>query len=218
MSDWIGRLEGRLLAVYAHLIERTCRLEVHGWEHVERARASGRPLLFAAWHGGNHLLFPIMKARLDLSRMVLVVAGDERQPVLESFARGLGLTPFAIAMQEDTMSGARSLMRLIRELRRAKLSYINPDGPDGPARVAKRGVAFIATRAEAQILPIAAASPGAYRLKRWDRYSLPFPLARIITVVGEGLPTRPEMDHTRLLADLSERMSAVRDQAEALAR
>ena len=148
MSDWIGSLEGRLLALYARLVQRTCRLETHGWEHAERALAADKPVLFAAWHGGNHLIYPLFKAHFDLSKLVLVVAGDHRKAILEGMARGLGATPFAIAMNEDSLSGARSLLSLIHELRRRRLSYINPDGPDGPARTPKRGVAFIATRAQ----------------------------------------------------------------------
>lgn len=196
------------MACYAKLLARTVRITTEGEHHLQEALATGQPLLFAVWHGQTHLLYPMMRTRLDLKRMVLMVVDDQRRHVLESFARAIDVRPFPIGIANDSVAGARNMLKLVRLLREGRYSYITPDGPDGPARVAKPGVAFLAARARALVLPLGSYSAGAHRLRRWDRYALPLPFARIHVAVRPAQSLNRADEPEPFLKRLSEELDA----------
>ena len=214
----IHRIEGLLLALYARIINRTAPLTIESWEHVTQAIAADRPILFAAWHGQQHLLLALAETHLDTSKFVFIVVGDHRQQVLESFTARIGATSIPISMDDNSFAGARNLIELINELRKGRYSLIAPDGPDGPPRIPKRGTAFIAIRAQALIIPFAAYSPFAYRLRRWDRYSLPLPFTRIYCSVRPPISVSRDTDLDLLLEQVTREINAANEQAEAMAK
>jgi len=212
----LQQVEGRFLAAYAKLLARTSRLVTSGDQYLDQALATGRPLLFAVWHGQTHLLYPLIRGRIDLSRMVLMVVDDDRRHVLESFARAIKLDPYPIGKADNSMAGARNMIHLVRLLQDGRSSYITPDGPDGPARVAKPGVAFLASRAGALVLPIASHSPGAYHLRRWDRYALPLPFGRIYVAMRPPMSLDRGGDEPAFLQKLEHELDAALELAEAM--
>jgi hypothetical protein len=202
------------LGLYARLLAATVHFELDGEQYLAAARASGRPLLLAAWHGQTHLLYPLIRGWIDPSRLVMMVVGDERAAVLRQFARTVAIPAYPVSMDDLSMSGARNLMRLIQRLRQGADSYMTPDGPDGPSRQAKAGTIFLAQRAEALLVPIGAYGRPAFHLRRWDRYALPLPFSRVTAVV------RPPFVAERgtRTADLLQRLSREMNQAQELAR
>lgn len=214
MNNAIMRMEGRALAAYAILLMKTCRTDVKGWEYIADTLDDGPPCIFAGWHGQTHMYFPFVKDRLELSRLAMVVVADHREVVLSTFGRTIGGQIYPISMEDTTLTAARRMIELTKALKAGKFSYITPDGPDGPPRVAKEGVAFLATRVEARLIPVGAYCRTCYRLKRWDRYALPLPFSRIRLVVGEPIQATRDMDRTQLLVELSRRMTEVLEEAE----
>jgi hypothetical protein len=214
----IDRIKGLILAFYARIIQRTAPLTIEGWEHVSKAFAADKPILFVAWHGQQHLLFALVGTHVDLSEFAFIIVGDHRQQVLESFATRVGAISIPISMEDDSFAGARNLIELIIKLRKGKYSLIAPDGPDGPPRIPKPGTAFIAIRAQAQIIPFAAYCPYAYRLRRWDRYSLPLPFARIYCSVRPPIPVSRDADPEILLKQVTREINAANEHAEAMAK
>jgi len=214
----IHQIEGKILALYARIINRTASLTIEGWEHVTQAIAADRPILFTAWHGQQHLLFTLAETHLDISKFALIIVGDHRQQVLESFATSIGVITIPISMEDSSFAGARNLIALINKLRKGKYSMIAPDGPDGPPRIPKRGTAFIAIRAEALIIPFAAYSPHAYRIRRWDRYYLPLPFAHIYCSVRPPIPVSRDADSEILLEQVTSEINNANEHAEAMAK
>ncbi|TET35437.1 MAG: hypothetical protein E3J69_05110 [Anaerolineales bacterium] len=214
----IDRIKGLILAFYARIIQRTAPLTIEGWEHVSKAFAADNPILFTVWHGQQHLLFALAETYLDTSKFVLIVVGDHRQQVLESFAASIGVSTIPISMDDNSFAGARSLIELINELRKGRYSLIAPDGPDGPPRIPKRGTAFIANRAQALVIPLAAYSPFAYRLRRWDRYSLPLPFARIYCSVRPPFLVSRDADLDLLLEQITGEINIANERAEAMSK
>ena len=214
MNTTIARLEGRALAAYAEILWKTCRVDIEGWNLAADILEGASPFIFAAWHGQTHLLFPFIKGRLDLSRLAMIVVADHREDVLSTFARVIGAQTYPISMSDTTLAGARRLIELIQALQAGKFSYITPDGPDGPPRVAKEGVAFLAARLEARLIPIGAYCRTCFRLRRWDRYSLPLPYSRIRVAIGKPIRASRDMDQRQLLRELSQQMDAALMEAE----
>ena len=214
----IHLIEGQILALYARIINRTTPLTIEGWEHVTQAIAADRPILFSMWHGQQHLIFTLAETHMDTSKFVSIIVGDHRQQVLESFAASIGISTIPISMDDNSFAGARNLIELINELRKGRYLLIAPDGPDGPPRIPKRGTAFIAIRAQALIIPFAAYSPHAYRLRRWDRCSLPLPFARIYCSIRPPISVSRDADLELLLEQVTKEINAANEQAEAMAK
>lgn len=204
VSQW----EGKALALYGSLIRASARFTVSGYEHLEQAARGTRPTILAAWHGQTHLLLGYLSGVIDLSRFVIIVPDDHRRQVLETFARCIGGSAFAVAMSDETFAGARRLLQLIRAMSERGFCYINPDGPDGPARVPKPGIAFIAEKAGAQILPVGADARPCLRQRRWDRYIMPLPFARVSIAFRPLIPAEGRSATSTWMDRVSQELTA----------
>lgn len=216
MNARLARLSGTSLYLLSRLIHATCPQEIAGLDTFRTAVASGRPLVLAAWHGMTMMLVTTLLDELEPGRLTLPFPDDWRGVTLSTFVGKMGMQAFPMNLKaEESFSAARQLSHLIRLVRQGNLCYINPDGSDGPAYVPKPGVAFIARKAQAQILPLGAYARHAYRLNRWDTYTIPYPFARISVCVGQPLEAPPEGDLAPFLETLTDRLHRASAQARA---
>lgn len=220
MSQWgpaWRAIQGNFLYVYSRLLTRTARIRVEGWENLERARDTGQPVLWSLWHGQVMAFVTFGKRYLDARDFVAIMVGDDRGDTLGTFAQRLGGDTFRVDMTGNPFAAGRAVLRVIQAMRSGKQSVIAPDGPDGPAFVPKPGVAFLAIKAEAMILPVGIWVRPAVSLRRWDRYLLPLPFARYHAVIGEPLPAMRHADRDELLGKISASLHGVRTRAQILA-
>jgi len=181
-----NRLLGRGLYTVAKITEATGRYQSEGTELLVEAMASDRPLILTSWHGMTMMLAGFLMSRIDLGKLVLLMPDDWRGETLQVWATLLGTQPFPMNLQGDqTMSSARQLVRLLKILRRGNNCFMSPDGPDGPSQVIKPGVAFLAEKSKAIVIPSAGYARHGYRLNRWDRYVVPYPYSRMSVVFGQ---------------------------------
>jgi len=212
------RFQGWGLSTYAGLVWRTARYQIEGQEYVGQVHTAGRPLIIAAWHGMTMMLGGYVAAQDDPAQYVMIVPDDSRGAVLIAWARRLGATPFTISMEANSMVAARRLLALIRQMKQGKSLVLNPDGPGGPSHEPKGGVAFIARKARALIVPAGAFTATGYRIPRWDRYVVPFPFSRITVVFGEPLDVSPGADLEQTRVVIRERLNEMERAAEELYR
>ena len=208
---------GEWVYLYHWLTMRTATWYVEGKANVTGARANGRPLLFTFWHGQTPLFIMYGHRFMDPSRFSLVVVGDERQDVLARLAMRIGATPHAVDMQGNPVAAGRATLQVIKALKQGRDSLIAPDGPDGPAYELKAGVAFLAQKAEANIMPVGVWTRQAYQRKRWDHYMIPYPFARIHMVFGRPILVNKNDDSTALLAQITKALHEARTRAQELA-
>ncbi len=215
-SAW-RTLQGNGLFLYARAVSLTARFHIEGWEHVEQARQAGRPLLWSMWHGQLMGFVAFGDRHLDPRQFVAVMVGDERGDTLGMLAKRLGGTTFRVDMAGNPVAAGRAVLRVIQAMQSGKQSIIAPDGPDGPAFVPKAGVAFLARKARANLLPIGAWTRSAIQLKRWDRYLLPLPFSRFHIAIGAPIAVERSDDQERLLLQVQAALHQVRTRAQVLA-
>ena len=179
--------------------------------------ATGRPLIFANWHGQTHLFYSAFADHFDLGDVYMIMVGDDRQGVLGYFAHYAKALALPVSMDDSSMATASNLRNIIKKLAPGKFSYISPDGPDGPARVAKPGVAFMARQAKALIMPVGNASRRALHINRWDQYWLPLPYDRIYTVCEPAIEAPRGVPRKEVLAQLTEALNRADARAKILA-
>jgi lysophospholipid acyltransferase (LPLAT)-like uncharacterized protein len=219
ITAW-NRIQGLGLSTYAALVWRTSRYHGVGVEHLDTALASGRPTIFATWHGMTMAGFGFLpRHRADDFQLVAIVPDDHRGAVLSTWLRRTGVEPFVISMEAESMVAARRLLALIRKLtREGKALGLNPDGPDGPSHVPKDGVFFVAQKSNALVIPSAAYTGTCFHIPRWDRYIVPFPFSRITMAFGEPFEIPPGELTDAVRDDLRDRLTATEQAAERIHR
>jgi lysophospholipid acyltransferase (LPLAT)-like uncharacterized protein len=214
MSTIVERIAGKGLAVYAELLSKTCQVVIDGFEGITDILEGSAPIIFSSWHGQTHMLLPAFRNHLDFSRMAMIVVEDQREAVLSSFGDAIGAQLFPMIRSDTTLAGARRMIALMQALKAGKFAYITPDGPDGPYKVSKEGVVFLAARLGAWLIPLGAYCRPCYRIRRWDRYTLPLPYSRIRVVVGQPMRVSRDDERQQILSELSQRMDAAMADAE----
>ena len=207
------QLQGEALFAYTQLVTRTARFEVEGWEHVRAARETGRPLMWTLWHGQVMNYLVVGDRHLDAASFVAVTVGDTRGDTLGKVAERLGGKPVLVDMQGNPVAAGRAVIRVIQAMKAGKQTLIAPDGPDGPAFEPKGGVAVLAKKAEAALLPLGIYTPHAYRLNRWDRYQVPYPFARLYVAIGAPLLVSRDAEQEVLLEEISALLHHMRERA-----
>ncbi len=216
MTSFRDKLSGNALYWLSQIARRSGRYQVSGLEYLQAAQTSGKPLVFATWHGMTMMLVGFFANQYDLSKLVLLMPDDWRGEALQVFANKLGAEPFPMDLKgEANMATARRLAALVRQVKAGKDAYITPDGPEGPAYVIKPGVAYIAQKAKAIILPLGAYARHGYRLNRWDRYTIPYPFSRISVVVGEPMMVEKGVELTAVTRTLTDKLHRITAQAAA---
>lgn len=217
LESWWHNVEGEALFYYHRLVSRTLQWRVEGRANITIARASQRPLLWAYWHEQVSPFIMYGDRFIGGENFCVVIVGDVRSEILGQLGVRLGAETFGIDMQGNPMAAGRSLLRVIQAMRRGKQSMLAPDGPDGPAFVPKPGVAYLARKAEAAVIPVGITAKPAYRLPRWDRYQVPLPFATLHAVFGPPILPARNADDATLLTEISTSLTEVREKSQQLA-
>ncbi len=220
MSDlregWL-KLQGEGLYAYTRLVTKTSRWQFAGKPNLTMAKSSGRPIMFCLWHG-QLMPFTAFGVRFERADSFAAVAvGDERSTILGTMATRMGAETFAVDMGGNPVAAGRNVLLVIKAMKAGRNSFIAPDGPDGPPYVPKRGIAKIARKAEAAIMPVGLWTRQAFQMRRWDRYLVPLPFARIHMVFEEPIMVSKKMDRDALLAQVTAAMHRARTAAQILA-
>ncbi|GJM42261.1 MAG: hypothetical protein DHS20C20_25430 [Ardenticatenaceae bacterium] len=180
------QLAGNAMALYHSLLARTVRWQIEGQANITKAKASKRPILWLFWHEQVSIFVTYGLRFVGAPKFAIItLGGDPRGDVLSNFAATMGAVPYGVDMQGNPMAAGRSVLRIIEAMKGGMDSFLAPDGPAGPAFEPKPGASFLARKAEAAVIPVGGFTKAGYALRRWDRYLVPFPFARLRLVFGE---------------------------------
>ncbi len=161
------------------LLALTWRVQRTGDQGFARQR-SNDPWIVAMWHGRMLTLMPLRHHK-NRGIGVLVSPSDDgeiAQKALRSFR-------YAIVRGSLSRGGARALREMHELLAANGQLVVTPDGPRGPRHAINVGIAWLARATGAPILPVGVAVDRAWRLRSWDRFTIPKPFARIRVHYGD---------------------------------
>jgi len=190
------------------VISRTWRVRVVNGEYVRELRRTGRPFIFALWHGQ---LLPLLWHHRGEGVLVLISEHRDGELVARA-AQSLG---YGLIRGSSTHGAERALISLVRELQGGHEGAITPDGPRGPAKTFAPGALIAAQRSDTFILPVAASADRAWRLRSWDRFMIPKPFARL--TVAYGAPTKVLATTSRAAAEEGGRFERLLNEAVEIA-
>lgn len=175
---WRTRLAIGAGALVIRLLASTWRLRVLRGDIIETMRAQKKPILIVLWHG--QMLPALWKHRGE--GIAILISEHRDGEIITRIAESLGLR----AVRGSTSrGGTRALLEMARELSSGRECAVTPDGPRGPAREFAPGALVAAQRSGAGIVAIGSHASSAWRLRSWDRFSIPKPFARV-TIAYRG--------------------------------
>jgi len=172
-----------LFELVSRLLFASCRVTVHGSEHLAACVAPGKGFVAAFWHYSVFCIIE-MQRRSGREWVAMVSGSDDAEYV----ARLLGRRGCEIVRASRGKSGVVKAMRgMIDSMDKGKAAAIVADGSQGPARVAQAGAVLLASRTGRPILPVVAAADRCIVFRSWDRTMLPKPFARLEIWQGEPI-------------------------------
>ena len=179
------RLGMPLLKGLIRLLWATCRKRyVRGSDVVERM-IEGGVWAPAYWH--QHT-FCCLNMTVDWLRRGFragfIISASVDGDVPARIARDWGATVVRGSAKHTNALAMRDIQQAMRQ----GASIVSAaDGPLGPCYVFKPGVVLMARIGNAPLVPMSCAADRYWTLRRWDRFMLPKPFARVALAVGEPL-------------------------------
>lgn len=190
----------------------TLRIELVGYQHIERAYAAGRRCIFSFWHCA--MIGVVWWAR---NRGIVVMNstnfdGQWTRKVIERLG-------FGTAQGSSTRGGLEALMIMTKRLEEGRDAAFTIDGPRGPRFVAKPGPAMLARRTGDPIIAFHVAYSRARTFeKTWDRFQLPLPFSRVIIAIAPPIYVPPNADRSTVeeaQAQMQRELDRTRESADA---
>jgi lysophospholipid acyltransferase (LPLAT)-like uncharacterized protein len=190
----------------------TCRLTLHGGEHMDRLKAAGTAVIGSFWHYG--VLFVLYFFR-DESGVAMVSASRDGEYISRIVER-LGNESVRGSRKKG---GMQAIMKLIRAVRDGRNAILVADGSQGPARIVQAGTLMLASKTGAPVLPLLWSCNRYKRFGSWDGTALPLPFSRIDFFYGVPLLVPPTLTDEQLeeyRLELEKRLNDLYAQAWAL--
>lgn len=175
------------------LLTSTYRIEkILGEEHMAPFIAGEAVCAPAYWHQHHIVGSSLIRAWIQRGlKACFLISGSVDGDVPERIARGWGAE---VIRGSANQSGALALRDQQRMMKNGYSIVTTADGPRGPQHEFKAGTVLMARVAGVPIVPIGCAADRAWYLeKRWDRFMIPKPFARIVIAVGEPVPVPREL-------------------------
>jgi lysophospholipid acyltransferase (LPLAT)-like uncharacterized protein len=183
----------------------TWKVQLIGEEHVERARAQYGGHMMALWHGRMIVGLPHHAHR----HWSVLVSQSGDGDISQRLLRGFG---YSVIRGSSSSGGSRALREMLTVLRRGEVLIITPDGPRGPRHSVNPGLAWMARATGYPVVPLGFGVDRAWRMRSWDRFTIPKPGARITMVYGEPVHVPREAsdaDLARTTEELQKRLLEV---------
>lgn len=194
------------------LLHWTTRIESRGVRNLRAALDSGRPVVFATWHGAI-LSTLICRRSVSIPRLLTMVSRSRDGELATRVAGPLGGDFVRASSSKGATAGVLEFRRAMarRDEAGAPAAVHFLDGPRGPRRKAKPGIVHLARAAGALVVPVEFGASRFVAARSWDRHLIPFPFSRIVMNFGAPLDFGVEDDD-----ELARRRSRARRGADGL--
>jgi lysophospholipid acyltransferase (LPLAT)-like uncharacterized protein len=183
------RLAPALARGYIRLLLGTTRSTLEGDQEGQVLLQSKEPVIFAVWHCQLLACLYLAKVFCRLKPPLVLMASPSRDgEFIAEVARGLGFLVFPGSRRKG---GFQALQQMAACMQQGYSAGLTTDGSRGPARVAQKGVLYLARATQTPIVPLAVANSRKITLNTWDRFEVPLPFGRSALVTGAPLWVSP---------------------------
>jgi lysophospholipid acyltransferase (LPLAT)-like uncharacterized protein len=178
----IGILGKWILWVWA----KSTRMTVLGEDRYNELREQNKPVIILVWHG-KIFIAPYFFRRRGI--MPLVSPSEDGEIIAQIVARW----GYKVLRGSSSHSIIRAWGEMRTELKRGGEVIIVPDGPRGPSQKMKPGALKLAQETGAYLVPFTFTSSRKKNLDSWDRFLIPKPFSKVVTIYGEPFSVRPDL-------------------------
>lgn len=199
-----------VIATGIRVLLRPAALEVRHEEHFTDTLSKHGKAILGGWH--ENILFGACRYRGTNFHAIASESFDGEIAV--RVMRQLGMN----AVRGSSSNGPTTVLRrLIKAVELADVVGLAVDGPRGPRRIAKPGIAILASRTGIPIIPNAFAVSHGWCLNSWDRMLIPKPFSKMVCLYGEPIPAPPKGSKSAIAEttlDLESRLNELQDSLE----
>jgi lysophospholipid acyltransferase (LPLAT)-like uncharacterized protein len=190
----------------------TCRVTIHGQEHMDRLKAKKAPVIGSFWHYGVLYILYFFRGESGVAMVSASRDGEYVSRIVEKLGN-------QTVRGSRKKGGMQAIIKLIRAVREGHNAILVADGSQGPARVVQAGSLMLASHTGAPVLPMAWSCNRYKRFGSWDGTALPLPFSRIDFFYAPPLQVPPDLKDNDLEGyrlELENRLNALYAQAWAL--
>lgn len=197
------------------LLRSSCKVQVHGLEHLPRnSQGKLAPFAMALWH--QNLIAAVLaeSGRMSFATMV---SRSKDGDAMAYVVQALGHTPARGSARRGPRDkgGGQALEALIEQIRAGRAAGITVDGPTGPAHKVKAGIVDMAAATGVPIIPYLAIADRYWSFNSWDRIRLPKPFSTIHAYYGPPVPQPEAFDASQRRALRDAIAAAMEEQEQA---
>lgn len=185
-----------------HLIGRTARFEVEGWEHHEQVTQTGGLPIYNFWHDRIFLTTYWWRSR----RIVVMTSRSFDGEYIARFIQRFG---YGAVRGSSTRGGVGAVIEMARLMRSGCTTAFTIDGPTGPPRIAKMGSVLLAKKTGHPVLPVTMALRRYWTVPSWDNFQIPKPFTRAKIYVAPPIYVPADANEAQLEARRDELQRAL---------
>jgi len=195
-----------LLYLMLHLYYFLLKWKSQGMEQVETAVRSGKPLIFAFFHGD--LLGILWQGRLTINpRKIHIMTSPSRDgQFLGRILRSFGYQTVIGSSASKSLAGFRGL---VSKLKDGNYAAVAVDGPRGPRLQVKSGVLLLAKMTDGIVIPVIYHFNKSWTMRSWDKMEIPKPFSTITVKILNPLTIPDNTDNDMLVYDLRLKLEEV---------
>jgi len=208
---WRHHIAALFIFVGMRVISWTWRFRVVD-EHGVLRQPLG-PVIFCVWHNRLALSMRIWERfgvrHIHSAGLVGLISASHDGGVL---ARVLRYFNVEAVRGSSSRRGPQALLELTSWTERGYAIAITPDGPRGPRYEIRDGIISLAQLSGLAVMPVSTFVRAKTQLRSWDRFQIPWPLARCEVRVGPLLQVPrecSEAEREEFKRQLQERMNAL---------
>ena len=158
--------------ILIHVLARTWRWQVYGYEHFEDLEQRNIPIIYAFWHG--RILPAIFFWR---NRGIVVLTSENKDG--EYIAHVIHRFGYGSSRGSTSRNAVKGTKGLIRTLKQGAPVAFTVDGPRGPRHRVQQGVTWLASYSQHPILPFHIEARRAKTLSSWDGFQIPLFFSKV---------------------------------------
>jgi len=177
---------GPILAAWIYkLLSATCRAERWYEERLQQVFDEHGHAIFALYHETTGLMLWMHRGRNYHSTASYSYDGELAARMVARFGN-------ETVRGSSSAGGSMALGEMEKALKQVPVVGLTVDGPRGPRHEVKPGVAVLAARSGIPIVPVSCAIDACWRLRSWDRFTIPKPFSRLVCAYGHPIPPPPD--------------------------
>lgn len=138
--------------------------------------------IYGFWH--QKIFFPTVSL-MHVEKKTTLVSPSRDGEMLESILKKYG---YDVIRGSSRDSSIKSLVTMIKALKKGYSLGFAVDGPQGPIFEIKPGIIYMAQRTGAKIVPVGGAFKWKYEFKNaWDKFHLPLPFTKAVLYLGKPI-------------------------------